>query len=97
MTQCGGKSRRRRRGGMSSADENRFLKEQREKRRAELGKLGETRDEGPHVVEGEGQGTRNPSPLAAVVDIRTQPLRDAAKAGRRRTRRHKRKHSRRRR
>jgi hypothetical protein len=98
MTHCGGKSRRRRRGGMTSEDENRFLAKQKEERREELGNLGDERERGPKVVEGEGKGTRKPSVLAGLVDQRTEPARrEAAIAGRRRTRRHKRKHSRRRR
>jgi hypothetical protein len=82
---------------MSSADEDRFLKKQKEERKAELPKVGEMHEMGPKVVEGEGKGTRKPSELANLVDLRTEPAREAAKAGRRRTRRHKRKHSRRRR
>jgi hypothetical protein len=83
---------------MSSADEDRFLKKQKEERKAELPKLGDEREKGPKVVEGVGEGTRPPSELVKLVDLRTEPARrDAAIAGRRRTRRHKRKHSRRRR
>ena len=95
MARC--RTQKRRRGGMSSEDENRFLKEQKDKRKVEVSKLGDEREKGPKVLEAEGMATRKPSDLVHLVDYRTEPAREAAKAGRRRTRRHKRKHSRRRR
>lgn len=86
------RTRRARRGGMSRADEDRFLKEQKEHRldslKAEkhLGKA--------EIHEGVGKEIRKPSPLVGVVDLRTEGARQEAKAGRRRSRR---RHTRRRR
>ena len=78
-----------RRGGMSTADENRFLEQKRKEREQSLDKVGYNARKAPLVIQGVGTESRKPSPLAAVVDMRTQSARDEAKAGRRKTRRRK--------
>lgn len=87
------RTRHRRRGGMSRADEDRFLEQQKKHR---LDSLKADKHLGKAAVhEGVGKATRKPSPLVGVVDMRTQSARDeAVKGGRRRTRR---RHTRRRR
>ena len=84
--------RTRRRGGMSSEDENRFLQKQAEERRKSLNTVGDRIREKPVVLESVGEETRKPfvSPFQEQQTYRAR----SESAGRRRR---KRKHTRRRR
>jgi len=90
-----------RRGGMSTADENRFLERQRNERKKDLDNVGENARKAPVVHESSGTATKQPN-INLFQQRQTELAKaehdgkDPPKAGRRR-RSHKRKHTRRRR